>query len=114
MSAVLQTPPHSQCSELCCTDNPPVGAFVCACAHSRDFVHSEGCAFVCRCVCVFKKVCEAGRLCGSSVGVCMTGRVSAAAQPQSSLNPLSCVVHSCHISPIVSTDKEAQLKLNAS
>lgn len=65
-------------------------------------------------VCVFKKVCEAGRLCGSSVGMCMTGRVSAAAQPQSSLNPLSCVVHSCHISPIVSTDKEAQLKLNAS
>lgn len=29
MSALLQTPPHSQCSELCCTDNPPVGAFVC-------------------------------------------------------------------------------------
>ena len=27
MSAVLQTPPHSRRSELCCTDNPPVGAF---------------------------------------------------------------------------------------
>lgn len=50
MSAVLQTPPCSQCSELCCTDNPPVGVFACArvCVRRRDCV----CAFAWRCMCV--------------------------------------------------------------
>lgn len=110
MSAVLQTPSHSECSELCCTDNPPVSVFVC--------VYWKGVPlFVGVCVCVFEKACAAECCAASrvSVGVCVVKeRGSAAPQPPSSLNPLSCVVHSCHIRPIVSTDKEAQLKLNAS
>lgn len=74
MSAVLQTPPHSQCSELCCMIIPPVGAFVCMRTHAGMCVCIRGGGlplFVG--VCVFKKVSEDGCLC-SYLSVCLRVR----------------------------------------
>lgn len=79
----------SSLSEL--TDNPRQ----CVDAHTREgaCVYWEGrYLYLLLWESVIWKVCD--------------GEMSAAAPPRSSLNPLSCVVRSCHISSIVSSNKK--------
>lgn len=98
-------PPSVQNS---CTDNPPVGAFVFAhqLRTTRDNVRVYVCAHM------LLGVCVCARKFHPFFYSPPTARLRDGAA--SGLNPLSCVVRSCRISPIVSPYKAAQLKLNAS
>lgn len=97
-SALLPTPPHSQSSQII-----PVNVWmltpgtVCVCVLGGRYLYLVVCESV------IKKVR------GAVVFVC-DGEMSAAAPPRSSLNPLSCVVRSCHISSIVSSNKKNPVK----